>query len=118
MALDGHGLHHFHLRKRIHSKGEVYPNPNKKIRVLDKIIYIVGIIGPAMLLPQVIKIFTSKNAEGVSFFSYAFLAIFSIIWLLYGIVHKEKPIIITNALWIVFHLLVAIGVLIYGKGFL
>ena len=118
MTVSGHGTHHLHLRKRIHSKHEKYPSQDKKIRILDKVIYVVGVLGPIMLLPQIIKIFTSKNAEGVSFISYAFFTLFSGVWLCYGIVHREKPIIVTNVLWIIFHSLVSISVLIYGKGFL
>ncbi|MBS3084650.1 hypothetical protein J4411_01935 [Candidatus Pacearchaeota archaeon] len=118
MTFEGHGLQHFHIRKRINLKREKFPNPDKKIRVLDKIIYIVSIIGPIMMLPQVLKIFIEKNADGVSMISYASFAFLSIIWLFYGIVHKEKPIIITNLLWIMVHLLVVIGALIYGRGFL
>ncbi|MCR4327637.1 MAG: SemiSWEET family transporter [Nanoarchaeota archaeon] len=117
MAFDSHGLLHFSLRKRIHSKREEYPNPNKKIRTLDKVVYVVGILGPLMMLPQIIKIYTMKSAEGLSFISYLSFAIFSVIWVIYGQAHKEKPIIITHSLWIIFHLLIVMGVLIYGNGF-
>jgi len=118
MAITGQGMHHLNIRKRIHEKHEQFPSPEKKIRFLDKLIYIVGIVGPLMILPQIIKIFALKTAEGLSLISYASFVLLSIIWLIYGIAHNEKPIIITNILWIALHILIVIGILIYGKGFL
>ena len=114
MSLSGHGLQHFSLRKRFHLKHEPFPAKNKKIRLLDKIIYVVGVLGPVMTLPQVIKIFVLKDASGVSFASWFAYTIFSSVWLYYGTVHKEKPIIISNALWVLAELLIVIEVLIYG----
>ncbi len=80
---------------------------------LNKIIYLVGILGPIMTLPQVLKIFLDKNAAGVSAISWGFYFLFSGIWLMYGIVNKEKPIIVTYSFWVLFDLLVFIGALIY-----
>lgn len=118
MVMNPDALHHLSIRKRVHLKEEKYPNPDKKVRTLDKLIYVVGVVGPLMILPQIIKIFVLKEAQGVSLLSYSSLVILSGIWLWYGIVHKEKPIIITNSLWMVLHAIIVIGVLIYGKGFL
>lgn len=117
MVFSGHGLHHFSLRNRFHLKHEPFPSRNKQIRLLDKVIYLVGVLGPVMTLPQIIKIFVLQNASGVSFITYFFLTIFSGVWLAYGIVHKEKPIIISNILWIVSELLIVIGTILYGHGF-
>jgi len=118
MTHSGHVFHHFHIRKRIHEKSEKFPSPDKKVRFLDNIIYIVGVLGPVMTLPQIIKIFFFQNAAGVSLITYIALTLFSCVWLLYGIVHKEKPIIVTNILWIFSEVLIVIWVVLYGKGFL
>ncbi len=118
MTHSGNAMHHYHLRERIHEKGEQFPSPDKKIRVLDNIIYVVGVLGPVMTLPQIIKIFFFQDAAGVSFITYAALTIFSCVWLWYGIAHKEKPIIISNILWILTEILIVVGILIYGNGFL
>jgi len=118
MAITGQGMHHLNIRKRIHEKHEEFPSPVKKIRYLDRIIYIVGILGPVMSLPQILKIFLLKNADGVSFLTYSTLTVFSCVWLWYGMVHKEKPIIVTNILWIISEIVIVVGVLIYGNGFL
>ena len=65
-----HGLHHFYKRKRIYQKLEPYPHPNKWKRLMDKLIYAVGIFGPVMTIPQLTKIWLDKNAAGVSAISW------------------------------------------------
>ena len=117
MVICGHGMHHFNIRKRIHEKHEKFPSPDKKIRILDNITYVVGILGPVMVLPQILKIFLLKDAKSISFLTYITLTLFSFVWLGYGITHKEKPIIISNILWIVTEMVLLVGILLYGSGF-
>ena len=106
-------LHHYHRRKRIHQKHEPYPHPDKWKRLMDKFIYVVGVAGPILTLPQLIKIWVEKNAAGVSAISWAGFLVAAVFWLMYGILHKEKPIIFTYTLWIILDGLVVAGVLIY-----
>ncbi|MFC1752460.1 hypothetical protein ACFL96_03600 [Thermoproteota archaeon] len=106
-------LHHHHRRKRIHQKHEPYPHPDKAKKFMDRAIYGVGIFGPIMTLPQVSKIWIEKNAAGVSAISWGAYLITTSFWLAYGIMHKEKPIIMTYSLWLVLELFIITGVLIY-----
>ncbi len=108
------GQHHFHVRKRVHEKLEKYPNTNKWKRFLDKLIYFVGILYPLMALPQIFKIWTEKNAIGVSALTWGLHLVCAIFWLTYGIIHNEKPIILTNVLWGIFDFLIIIGTLTYA----
>lgn len=114
MVYDSHGLHHFHKGKRIYQKHEKYPHPEKWKRFFDRCIYIVGVFGPIMTIPQLIKIWVEKNAVGVSIVSWSGYLIAAIFWLIYGVIHKEKPIIFTYSLWIVFDIFIVIGVFLYG----
>lgn len=81
---------------------------------IDKIIYIFGVAGPILTLPQVYKIWAYKTAGGVSAFSWGALAVSSVFWLVYGFIHKDKPIIFTYTLWVVINFLVMLGAIIYG----
>jgi MtN3 and saliva related transmembrane protein len=107
------GIHHFHKRKRINDTDlEPYPHPNKYYNLMDRSIYFIGLIGPVMTIPQVMKIFVEKSIESISlitWITYTFTASF---WLFYGIIHKEKPIIFTNTLWVIADLSIVIGTLI------
>jgi uncharacterized protein with PQ loop repeat len=108
------GLYHLHRRKRIHVKHEKYPHPHKWVRMLDHLVLSLAVIGPMFDIPQLYQIYAKKSAEGVSFFTWFLFAFFAIPWLIYGIVHKEKPIIISYALWILIDSAIVIGVLVYG----
>ncbi len=108
------GIHHFHRRKRIHEKHEPYPHPDKWKRFLDKAIYFVAVFGVLLTIPQVWKIWVDKNAAGVSAISWSAYLVTACFWLAYGISHKEKPIIFTNILWIIFEIMIITGTVIYG----
>ena len=108
------GLHHHHSRKRIYQKHEVYPHPDKWVNFMDKAIYAVGIFGPLMTIPQLMKIWVDKNASGVSVVSWSAYLFTAVFWLIYGIMHKEKPIIVTYSLWIILEIFIVVGILMYG----
>jgi uncharacterized protein with PQ loop repeat len=103
-------LHHLHRRK----KHGPYPHPNKFKRFIDKSIYIVAVFGIVMTIPQIMKIWVQKNAAGVSAVSWTAYIITAIFWLIYGVLHKEKPIIFTYSIWIVLEVFIVIGTLMYG----
>lgn len=77
-------------------------------------IYVIGVFGPIMTIPQLITIWVEKNASGVSVISWSAYMVVAIFWLIYGIMHKEKPIIVTYILWLVLEILIVIGILLYG----
>jgi uncharacterized protein with PQ loop repeat len=114
MVHDSHGLHHFHRRKRIHLHHEPYPHPDALKRVMDKLIYVVGVFGPIMTVPQVVKIWIEQNAAGISLVSWVAYLITALFWLAYGVLHKEKPIIFTYLIWVFLDILIITGVAIYA----
>jgi MtN3 and saliva related transmembrane protein len=113
MPFNNSGLFHFHLRKRIHQKKEKFPSTNKLKKLFDIIISIVVIVGPLSNIPQLLEIWIQKNASGVSLLSWLGFLIVAMVWLIYGIIHKEKPIIIMNIGLILTELLIVIGILLY-----
>jgi uncharacterized protein with PQ loop repeat len=110
-----YSIHHLHKRKRIHQKLEKYPHENKWMRLLDKIILAVAFIGPLMNIPQIFKVYYLKNADGISLISWSAYTFFDIPWIIYGIAHKEKPIIVAYTLWFLTNALVVIGALMYSR---
>lgn len=81
---------------------------------MDRSIYVVGVLGPAMTIPQLFKIWVEKNAAGVSLLSWSAYLLCAVFWLIYGLMHKEKPIIVTYTLWIVLEILIVVGIILYG----
>ena len=109
-----HGLHHIHLRKRIHQKYEPYPHPNKWMNFMDRFLIIVAVIGPLTTAPQIYDIFWTKSVNGLSFWTWLLYSVLSIPWLFYGLVHRDKPLIISSILWVILQGIVAAGILIYS----
>ena len=105
--------HHIHKRKRVHQNLEAFPHPNPGIRFLDRLLLIIAIIGPLSTLPQIIKIYLYQSSLGVSRLTFSLFALFDIPWAIYGIIHKEKPIILAYSLWFIANLIIVIGTLIY-----
>jgi uncharacterized protein with PQ loop repeat len=114
MPYNTSGLHHFHKRVRIHEKHEKYPHPDKRKNLMDRLIYFIAILGPVVTLPQFTKVWIDKSAIGVSFITWGSYAVISLFWLIYGLLHKERPIILSSSANLVMQLSVAIGTLIYG----
>jgi uncharacterized protein with PQ loop repeat len=104
---------HQHIRKRI-QENEDFPSQKGIKKFLDKIIFAVAFIMPLMTLPQIYNIWVLKDATGVSVATWSAFLFFALIWLSYGIVHKEKPLIISYATWIVMHVSVVVGTILYG----
>jgi uncharacterized protein with PQ loop repeat len=107
-------LHHIHNRKISNSSLRKYPSKNKYIKFLDKIILAIAVIGPALTIPQIFRIFYYQNATGVSIITWSLYVLFDIPWIVYGVIHKEKPIIIAYAFWVLTGLIVVLGILMYG----
>ena len=114
MPVHNPGLHHLHKRKRIYLKHEPYPHPDKWKRLVDKFIYVVGILGPIMTVPQIMKVWIERNAAGISVTTWLAYTIMSFFWIIYGIIHKEKPIIVSSGLLFITNLLVVVGTLVYS----
>ena len=108
------GEHHVSLRKRFFKRLEPYPHPKALKRFLDKLILVVAIGGPVALIPQVVHVLTLKDATDLSPITWGAWQVFSVVWLLYGIVHKETPIIIANSLYVVLQAIILGAILTYG----
>jgi uncharacterized protein with PQ loop repeat len=90
-----------------------FPHPHPSIRFLDNLVLIVGILGPLMAIPQILNIYINHDATGVSGITWGSFALFNIIWIAYGYVHKAKPVLVAYILWFIVNSTVAIGTLIY-----
>lgn len=107
-------LHHLHIRERFHKELQSYPHPKKLLRVIDECVYIVGIFGQVMTIPQIYTIWIDHNAGGVNPWTWWSYVAQATVWFVYGIVHKAKPIMVTYFVWIIMNTLVALGAFIYG----
>lgn len=60
----------------------------------DKLIVVLGLVNVAATLPQLYEMWSSKDAGGVSIFTWTYYVIFTAILLVYAFSIKSKPMII------------------------
>ena len=114
MPQNSQGLHHFHKRKISQKNNKKLSHKDKLKKVMDDAVYILGVVGQILALPQIFKIWLSKNAAGVSAIAWVSFLLGACFWVTYGIIHKEKPIIFTYSVWIMIDSMVIIGTVLYG----
>jgi MtN3 and saliva related transmembrane protein len=74
-----------------------------------------GIFTSASLLPQLIKLLKEKKAQDLSIFFLAILFVGLALWVWYGIIKNDIPIIATNSFSIVVNSLIIIYGMKYKK---
>ena len=108
-------LHHLQKRKRDNDqKLEPYPHPHKFKAFIDNMVYAAGILGPMFGVAQVYKIWSTQNAAGISLLMFGSHIAFNLVWLTYGIIHKEQPIVIMYFLWFIVNTLIVTGALLFS----
>lgn len=66
-----------------------------KNKNLDKLTMFIGICMPLVTLPQLYTVLTSSNLQGVSLITWIFYTIQAGIFAVFGVKHREKPLVIT-----------------------
>ncbi|MEK6919330.1 MAG: PQ-loop domain-containing transporter [Nanoarchaeota archaeon] len=102
-------LHHISKRKRNN-----LPKESNAVRLFDKFMIIIAIIHPLIAIPQIFHIYSLQNASGLSIISWIGYCLFNIPWLIYGFIHKEKPLIVAYILAMASNITVLIGIILYG----
>ena len=82
---------------------------------IDTLGMIAGTISAITFLPQVIKTWKSKSAKDISVLMFSFATISVILWLVYGILINNWPVIYTNSCVLVLSLIMVYFKLKFGK---
>jgi uncharacterized protein with PQ loop repeat len=107
------GFLHLHTRKRISVEADPYPHPSFIKRHFDRIMYAVALVAPAILLPQVYRIFAYQDVGGLSLFTAAALACFNLLWIMYGMLHQAIPIVVANTAFFMLNVASVYAILIF-----
>lgn len=102
------------IKRTLFSGLEAYPSEKFWIALLDKLLMIVAIVSPLMSLPQAYNLYSSQSAGSLSLLSWSSWALFNIPWIIYGFVHKQKPIITMYILWFLMNMSIVIGIILYS----
>jgi uncharacterized protein with PQ loop repeat len=83
-------------------------------RAINSAMAAAAIIHPATAAPQVIKIYETHNAVGVAPLTWLGFMAIGTVFLAYGLLHKIKPMIVTQVLWFVMDAVILTGVVLYS----
>ncbi len=92
-------LFHQHLDKK------------SSLRAFDKLMLVFAFAYPLSAVPQIITVF-SGDVAGVSMLSWLSFLMFATVFLIYSMIHKIKPMIITYAIWWLVDAAVVVGIII------
>lgn len=82
-------------------------------KLTEHLALVVGIIQPLTALPQIMLLADGRDASGVSLWSWLLPDISGLFFLAYGISHKLRPIIVTQALWFILQTIVVVQIILY-----
>ncbi len=93
-----------------------HPNSNDALQkqFINKIILVVAVIQPLATIPQILTVFREHDASSISITSWLIYVMFDLLWLWYGIVNKQKAVIISAVLFSILEGIVMIGGFLYG----
>jgi uncharacterized protein with PQ loop repeat len=97
MSQQNHLLH-FHLSKK------------RRLSYFDKMVLLASFLYPLSGIPQAIEVFSGQQ-EGVSLLSWLGFLLFSALFLVYGLAHRVRPMVVTNILWLFIDGVIVIGLL-------
>src|ERR1700677_2546237 len=104
----------YHNHQRIKKQRTLVVKKSANARLADRATLVVAILEPLITIPQMIVIFTSKTAAGVSLITWVGYELLTIVWLWYAIVHKDRLIFLYQGLFFIIQTGVIIGGLMYG----
>jgi len=92
-------------------------HPHKWKIYYAKAMVVWALLSQIFLLLQVIKIYTEKNAQGVSLPAYIVYIIGNIVWFVYGtwvLAYRNMPIIVSSVVAFALASIIIVGIILYG----
>jgi uncharacterized protein with PQ loop repeat len=82
----------------------------------DQMMVIAGLISPVATIPQIIKLYAThtEHASGQSLTTWAAYTAISVLWVIYGVMKHELPLVIGNGLGAAVYGIMAIGIVIHA----
>lgn len=85
----------------------------KRLAYVERFALVAGIIQPFITLPQIITIYSRQSAEDVSLLTWLGYLFFGIVFLLYGLVFRLRPIWVGQIIWVTMQIIIVVGILMY-----
>ncbi|MGE3802446.1 MAG: SemiSWEET family transporter [Candidatus Kapaibacterium sp.] len=92
---------------------------SQKHHHLEMVLRVIVLTGPLATIPQIAEIwFIDKSGAGVSFVTWGYYILLSLVWITYGIIRKDKLILYTNILWAIGEIIILIGAAVFDNDWL
>ncbi len=79
----------------------------------DDGMYLMALVTPLLTIPQLLTIWTQHQTGGVSQLTWGAYAVMSGVWLIYGLLQRQKPLILSQACLFVVDMAIVLGIFIF-----
>ena len=83
--------------------------------VLEALATITGVVSSFAMLPQIYRIFKRKSAKDISIWTYLYMLVAGVIWILYGLNIQSFPLLVSNLIGMLAMIGVIVGWFLYGR---
>lgn len=94
--------YYFHLTKKEEKK------------IINRVCALFAVFMPLTTLPQIIQLYSTKSAGGLSLLMWVLYMVGCVPFLLFGIIYKHKQLILLNVLWLFVQGVMIVGIVLYG----
>lgn len=82
---------------------------------IDILGFFAGICVTISVIPQILKIWKTKKVKDISLLTFSVLTFGVALWVLYGVLKNDLPIIITNSISLSLNILMVYFIIYYEK---
>lgn len=104
------GWNHFHNNYKLPNDQSPLLRDPRFQKFINGSVYAIGILGVSATIPQILKIWVEREAEGVSLVTWIGFTISACFWLAYGLIHRDKAIVLSSSCALVADLMIVTGV--------
>ena len=85
------------------------------MNLIDVLGFFAGICVTLSVIPQIIKVWRTKKVQDISLLTFSMLTFGIALWVVYGILKNDLPIIITNGVSLTLNLIMIYFIIHYEK---
>lgn len=82
---------------------------------IDILGFVAGICVTISVIPQILKIWKTKKVKGISLLTFSVLTFGVALWVLYGVLKNDLPIIVTNSISLSLNIVMVYFIIYYEK---
>jgi len=86
----------------------------KKRDGYDRLAYFFAVTTPLFELPQLVEIYRNRSSQNVSLVTWGYFLLADMVWLIYGLRHGLRPVVITYCLYLLVEGAILAGIFAYG----